>query len=810
MKLRKRLILSFLLCGLTSVAVVGVANIVISCRSNRFLQEQASKDFEHKAQDQLVALRDVKKSQIELYFQTIGSQAQTLAESRMVIDAMRDLGAAFRNYRSDMKVTPEKEQQLRVELQTYYKNDFTQEFAKQNLGKTVETGPIFEKLDSDSIALQHAYIRANQNPLGSKHLLDSADSTSTYGKLHAVYHPILRNFLTRFGYYDIFLVDAETGDIVYTVFKELDFTTSLKDGPYASTNIAEAFRQANESTDKTAVHLVDFKPYGPSYGAPASFIAAPIYEGDKKIGILMFQMPVDRVNDIMGLRSAMGETGETYLVGPDFLMRSNSHRDKENRSIVNSFRHPEKGCVATPAVKAALAGESKVELAENYLGDRVVSAYAPITLLGLKWAVMAEISENEAYAAAKNIAAESSRANTNGIIWGAGLSALMALVVLVFAYISAKQILKPVNDTIETLKDIAQGEGDLTRRLDATRKDELGDLSRWFNQFVERVHDVIVKIVGDAATLAQASTNLSTTATQLSAGATQSKSQSATVSSAAEEMSINMKNMARSTEQMSTGMKSVATSVEQMTATISEIAQSAERSASVAAEATKMAEVSNAKVAQLGDAADEIGKVIEVIQDIAEQTNLLALNATIEAARAGEAGKGFAVVATEVKELAKQTASATDDIRRRIEAIQSSTGEAVHSIAEISQAIRNVNEVANTIASAVEEQSITTKQIAKNVGDSASAADIVARGVNESASASEEITRNIVGIDEAAKETTEVADKTRTAGDELNLLARSINGLVGQFKVDQNARQRAAIEKTPTRRAEQTSEHISA
>ena len=810
MKLRTRLILSFLFCGLTSVAVVGIANMVISSRSNRFLQEQASKDFQQKAQDQLVSMRDVKKSQIELYFGSIRDQLTSFAEDRMVVDAMRDLGSSFRNYRSELKLTPERELAQRTELQTYYTNEFSQEFAKQNSGQTIDTGHIFEQLDPESVALQHAYIRANQNPLGSKHLLDTADETTTYGKLHALYHPVIRNFLTRFGYYDVFLVDSETGDVVYSVFKELDFTTSLKDGPYSSTNFAEAFRKANDSAEKGVVQLVDFKPYGPSYGAPASFIAAPIYDGEKKLGIAMFQMPVDRVNAIMGLRSAMGETGETYLVGPDLLMRSNSHRDKENRSIVNSYRYPEKGCVATVPVKSALAGDSKVEVTENYLGDRVVSAYAPITLLGLKWAVIAEIAEKEAYAAAANIAVASTQANRNGMYWGIGLSVAMGLLVTVFAYFTANQILKPINNTIETLKDIAQGEGDLTRRLDATRKDELGDLSRWFNQFVERVHDVIVKIVGDASTLAHASAELSTTATDLSAGATQSKCQSATVSSAAEEMSINMKNMAKSTGQMSEGMRSVASSVEQMTTTIGEIAQSAERSAAVAAEATKLAEVSNAKVAQLGTAADEIGKVIEVIQDIAEQTNLLALNATIEAARAGEAGKGFAVVATEVKELAKQTATATDDIRRRIEAIQSSSGEAVQSIAEISQSIRNVNEVANTIASAVEQQSITTKQIAKNVGDSASAADIVARGVSESASASEEITRNIVGIDEAAKDTTDAAAKTRTAGNELNLLARSINDLVGQFKVDPNARDRGTAESVSKRRLPNTTEQVPA
>jgi methyl-accepting chemotaxis protein len=172
-----------------------------------------------------------------------------------------------------------------------------------------------------------------------------------------------------------------------------------------------------------------------------------------------------------------------------------------------------------------------------------------------------------------------------------------------------------------------------------------------------------------------------------------------------------------------------------------------------------------------------------VIQDIAEQTNLLALNATIEAARAGEAGKGFAVVATEVKELARQTASATEDIRRRIEAIQGSTGQAVKSMGGIGDVIRQVNELSRTIASAVEEQSITTKEIARNIAQSSSAAQAVAQGVSESARASQEITRIIVGVDQAARNAVEGAAQTESTGSGLSSVAEELKTLLNQFRV---------------------------
>ena len=354
---------------------------------------------------------------------------------------------------------------------------------------------------------------------------------------------------------------------------------------------------------------------------------------------------------------------------------------------------------------------------------------------------------------------------------------------IALAVVITRMIVKPINRTVQMIQDIAQGEGDLTRRLDASSTDEIGELARWFNTFVEKLQGIIKQIAGNTKTLAGASTELSATATQLASGAEETTNQSATVASAAEEMSTNMNNMAAATEQMTTNVKTVAAATEQMTASISEIAKNAEQASSVAGNAAAMAQSSNETIGQLGSAADEIGKVIQVIQDIAEQTNLLALNATIEAARAGDAGKGFAVVATEVKELAKQTAEATEDIRGKIEGIQSSTGEAVKSIGSISEVIQQVNEISRTIASAVEEQSVTTKEIAQNVAQTSHAAETVSVGVTQSAAASKEITQNIAGVDVAAKQTAQGAAQTQTAGAELSKLSEALQSLVGQFRV---------------------------
>lgn len=360
---------------------------------------------------------------------------------------------------------------------------------------------------------------------------------------------------------------------------------------------------------------------------------------------------------------------------------------------------------------------------------------------------------------------------------------VMSVGVAVVSGYVGNRVSRSIDAAAEQLKDISTGEGDLTVRLDVASNDEIGRLARHFNRFMERLQQIIQQIAGSAQLLAQSSTELSATATQLADGVAATTGESDQVASAAEEVSGNMNHVATSAEQMSFNVKTLAAAMEQMSASIGEIARNAEQATSVAGTAASMAHASNENVCQLGTAADEIGKVIETIQDIAEQTNLLALNATIEAARAGEAGKGFAVVATEVKELANQTAESTEDIRRRVEAIQNSSGDAVRSIGQISEVIQQVNVVSRTIASAVEEQSITVKEMARNIAQTSDAAGAISSGVAKSAGASEEITRNISAVGQATQQTAQGAAQAQQASGQLSHLAEQLRELVRQFKV---------------------------
>jgi methyl-accepting chemotaxis protein len=431
----------------------------------------------------------------------------------------------------------------------------------------------------------------------------------------------------------------------------------------------------------------------------------------------------------------------------------------------------------TMALKAQEANRKVMQRIKEYVGnvERFADAKAG--------------AEKEMVALAEDLKAqreESQLQTMNGIrsvfITIAAIIITAGVLTMALNGLMSRQIVGSLRATTDVLRDIAEGDGDLTRRLPAARRDEIGRLSEQFNRFVGKLHDTVRGVVRETATLGGESAELSRTATDLASGAEETTNQSASVAAAAEQMSANMTTMAASTDQMSGNVKTVASAVEELTASISEVARSAEQAASVANNAAELVTAGNGKIGELGVAAAEVGKVIEVIMDIAEQTNLLALNATIEAARAGEAGMGFAVVASEVKELARQTATATQDIRQRIEGMQNSTGEVVQSIGEIGEVIKKVNEVSRTIASAVEEQSITTKEIARNVAQTSAAAETVAKGVAESATATQEIARNMVQVDQAAKQTAQGATITQSTSGKLTHVAEELQSLVGQFK----------------------------
>jgi len=363
------------------------------------------------------------------------------------------------------------------------------------------------------------------------------------------------------------------------------------------------------------------------------------------------------------------------------------------------------------------------------------------------------------------------------------LSLLSFIMSLALGLFISSGITKPLNKTTAMLKDIAQGEGDLTKRLDVIGSDEISALSLWFNTFVEKIQGIVTRIGQSTQTLSVATEELSATSTQIAASAEETTAQANTVASATEQASVNLCSIGDASEKMALSMNAVASAIEQMSASLKDVSHICQQELQVASMAGKQASEAKQHMESLGLVAKEVEKIIEVITNIASQTNLLALNATIEAASAGDAGKGFAVVAGEVKDLARQTANATKNIALQIHSMQEQTSTAIASIQGFGAIIEKINDFSHSIVHAVNEQTSTIAEIAKSVSSVSMGSTHIASNVSESVTGMIEVASNIGGVSQAASETARGILQVNTSAAELAKLSAMLDLIVKQFRV---------------------------
>lgn len=361
----------------------------------------------------------------------------------------------------------------------------------------------------------------------------------------------------------------------------------------------------------------------------------------------------------------------------------------------------------------------------------------------------------------------------------AGLFTFIAGVMI--AYLITRSITGPVQKIVDYIDKVAKR--DFTSTLIIDQKDEVGKMSMALSNTVSELGGMIKDIITGVNTLSSSSTELAAISTQLSSTSASASERANNVASASEEMSVNMSSVSAAMEQSASNVGMVATAVEEMSTTVREIAENASKAKTISENAVVQSQESARKVTELGAAANKIGKITEVITEISEQTNLLALNATIEAARAGEAGKGFAVVANEIKELAKQTAAATVDIKVQIEGMQGTTNSTISDIKTISEVINEINYFITTIATAVEQQSAATLEISENVSQAAAGIIEVNDNVAQSSIAIQDVNRDISEINNGSNEINNSSQNIKQSANELSKLAEQLNGLVSRFKV---------------------------
>ena len=370
------------------------------------------------------------------------------------------------------------------------------------------------------------------------------------------------------------------------------------------------------------------------------------------------------------------------------------------------------------------------------------------------------------------------KAKISVLLWTLAVLAVLSLIAWLLLQ---KNVIRPLRAASSYINAVSKG--DLTQECDVKSQDEFGQIADALRSMASNLRDIIRSVSESATILQSSSEELDRDAAESSNGAKEMSNRSVSVAAAAEEMSSNMNNVAAATEEAATNITLVADATKDMSATINEISTNTEKTQAIAAEAVSQAESASARVDELGSAAEKIGKVTETITEISEQTNLLALNATIEAARAGEAGKGFAVVANEIKELARQTADATLEIKSQIEGIQQTTSNTVTEIANITRVINEVNDIVVIVVAAVEEQNVTTNEIAENISQATLGIQEVTENVSQSSVVADEVASDISQVSAESTAIVGKSDELTEKAEELKTMSIALKEMMEQFKI---------------------------
>ncbi len=769
-KIKHQLIIAF-------ISISAISILASSFLIGRHAIATSKTAIQHQVEQKLVSARDLKRIQVESYFKLIKNQIIIVSSAPWIADAADNFSQAMLDYSFYAGEDLDKSA-----VTKYYTEEFDNAYQGLNNGSSANVSTILNSLSDTAWLFQQHYIAQNPHPLGSKDKLVKSPVESSYDILHQEYHPTFSKFLKVYGYYDIFIVDPESGQVIYSVYKELDFATSLINGPYKDSGLAEAFKKGMALTDKDDVALVDFKPYYPSYNAPASFIASPIMSNDKRVGILIFQMPIDGINDIMTnnqewRKAGFGESGETYLIGSDLLLRSQSRFLIEDKpgylAALKSNMDPSTLAtidardsaiglqrVDTLGGKKILNGETGVEYFTDYRDVPVISAFSPVNILGHKWGILSEIDQAEAFIHQQVL--------IDSIVQTTLITAVVLLSIMIIAGTYFTNIvIRPINSFSDTVVKITQHK-DLAQRISIKGNNEFTVLGSALNEMLQSLSELIKGMRNSAETLSIKSNELSKT------------SNATTEKVHAQSLQVN----------------AAATATTELSSSITEVAKNAEMAADnmsdTKAQVLKSAEIANSTqedihdlqknmenaiqaMSELEQESQSIASVLDVIQNISEQTNLLALNAAIEAARAGEQGRGFAVVADEVRTLASRTGQSTDEIRGKIASLQNGVEKALETVQKSQARTQSCIEKIETTVNSMTE--VTTKV------DQVDAMNIqIATAAEEQSQVTEEINRNVIQVKELSDSVQEYSEKIMLTSKEVSDVSDDIYQKIDQFK----------------------------
>ncbi len=852
MKLRQKMFI-----GSAFLAVIPV--LITALVTSQIASTLGEDALTQSAQSHITSLRDAKKAQVEDYFNWVFNQIKVYADAKTTVEAMRGLKEAYPRFKEEATLNTDFDlldegplqegppaplslpiEEYKETLLDYYVTDFSQEYSTLNVNEAPEMVDVLNQLDDNNIALQYYYIAANPNPLGTKEEYFAGTDTSSYTQLHRHYHPYLHDIQRRFDFEDIFLVDADSGHVIYSVLKEIDFASSLREGPFAKTGLGQVYDQVNQARHGT-IALVDFAPYLPSYDSQAAFVATPIYDGEQRIGVLIFQIPIYSINDILTNHRVwrydeFGRTGETYIVAADGTMRNDSRmlvEDKEGylvavqqadlpQDIIANIELKDTSVglqrVDSPGTRSAFSGVTGFDLYEDYRGEFVLSAFAPINVPGLQWAIFSNLQEEESLERLENL--------TAGIMESTIFTAAIILFVGGIAgFYFFGRIAAPISHLEATVTQVA--EGDFTARAEIKTGDELETLSNAFNGLLEdrltalakaekeneMLNNSIIELLKASFQLSQRDLTVQVPVTEDVTGPlADAINQMATetskvllnvrhisdqVGSASSQVKIQGENVSRVAEAerevVDTTMAELSAAAEAMNK-IAEVAQSCNEIASQATRSTQVALVTvtstvdgmgeiretihetEKRVKRLGERAQEISSIVDIINNIAERTHVLALNASMQAAAAGDAGRGFSVVADEVQRLAESSRNATSQISALVKNIQVETNDTISTMDKTIKQVVEGSRLTERAGEQMKDTQNTTSNLVQVV-------EQIAMASRQQAQISNELRERAQTIQMSTQETGKQLEEQTTQTESLVEYSRQLIESVRVFKL---------------------------
>jgi methyl-accepting chemotaxis protein len=611
-------------------------------------------------------------------------------------------------------------------LKAYYEKEFAKAYVEKSNGQKADIEGIFSRLDTAAIIAQHEFIVENPNPLGSKDILVSPKNKSEYGSLHAKYHTPLREILVRHSLYDLFLVNS-AGRIVYSVFKETDFATSLANGPWSSSGLAKAF-EGSAKLKAGEVFISDFEVYTPSYEAPASFAASPIYVGEKYIGSIIIQLPLDKITAILASREGLGDSGEALLIGSDGKLRADTFRNKTTHSVAAAFSKDSEISIESEAVKKALKGESGVMQNTSYDGVKTLASYRPIKLANLNWAVVTELPESEIL----------SDLTVMLYVFG-GIIIIGSLLIFALAYSFGNLLSNQITAISSLLKDTS--------------------------------HQV-----------SASSTQSAASATELSEASTEQAASLQETMASIEEISAMVAQNAESAGKVLLTVTENKKSSDEGSKRVDEMIHSIDEIKNTNDMILQQMETSNKEFGHIVQIITDIGEKTKVINDIVFQTKLLSFNASVEAARAGEHGKGFAVVAEEVGNLAQMSGNAAKEITDML----TNSVKKVNEIVDTTRTkVDQLVEVGRDKIAMGQSTAQKCREVLLNIAASATSVSVMVNEIThaskEQSQGVQEINKAISQLDQVTQQNSAVAQQSSSQAELLSAQAMDLQKAVGDL-----------------------------